>query len=179
MITRWPRPRSTPLFFYALGDRWGSGTAYRYLGVAALAQGDVPRAQAMLRKRLEIFGGFVIGWDIVRSQIYLGDAVRAAGDLDGAHAMLRQALDEALAVHAVPLAIDALAALAGLVQPADPVVAAGLVAFVLQHPMCAHESRERVEGLWAQYTAALLEAQLTAARCWATAQTLETVVEVV
>ena len=167
MITRWPRPRSTPLFFYALGDRWGSGTAYRYLGVAALAQGDVPRAQAMLRKRLEIFGGFVIGWDIVRSQIYLGDAVRAAGDLDGAHAMLRQALDEALA------------ALAGLVQPADPVVAAGLVAFVLQHPMCAHESRERVEGLWAQYTAALLEAQLTAARCWAAAQTLETVVEVV
>lgn len=162
-----------------VGDRWGSGTAYRFLGVAALAQGDVARAQAMLRKSLEIFNGFVIGWDIVRSQIYLGDARRAAGDLDGARAILREALDGALAAHAVPLAIDALAALAGLVQPADPVVAAGLVAFVLQHPMATYESRERVEGLWARDTATLPEAQLTAAQQWATAQTLETVAEAV
>lgn len=133
----------------------------------------------MLRKSLEIFNGFVIGWDIVRSQIYLGDARRAAGDLDGARAILREALDGALAAHAVPLAIDALAALAGLVQPADPVVAAGLVAYVLQHPMATYESRERVEGLWARDTATLPEAQLAAAQQWATAQTLETVAEVV
>jgi predicted ATPase len=35
-----------------VGDRWGVGTAYRHMGLAALAQGDITEAQSLIHKSL-------------------------------------------------------------------------------------------------------------------------------
>jgi predicted ATPase/DNA-binding XRE family transcriptional regulator len=45
-------------------NRWGMGTAYRYLGSAYLAEGQYAEAQAHFYKSLEIFGEYTEGWDI-------------------------------------------------------------------------------------------------------------------
>ncbi len=56
------------------------GTAYRHLGLLAPAQGDFTQAQTPIRKSLDLFAGFLTGWDVVRSLLCLGEAVSAAGD---------------------------------------------------------------------------------------------------
>src|SRR5574342_143591 len=66
------------------GNRWGTGTAYRLLGAVKLAEGDAAAARPLLRKSLEVFGDFFIGWDIARTLTYLGDATLRLGDVDEA-----------------------------------------------------------------------------------------------
>jgi tetratricopeptide (TPR) repeat protein len=67
-----------------VNNRWGMGNAYRNLGLASMAAGELAQAQACFRKSLEIFGDYTIGWDIARSTTYLADAARLSGDYDEA-----------------------------------------------------------------------------------------------
>ena len=42
-------------------NRWGMGTAYRYLGSVYLAEGQFAKAQFHFRKSLELFGEYTEG----------------------------------------------------------------------------------------------------------------------
>lgn len=159
-----------------VGDRWGLGTALRFLGVAALAQGDAVEAQGLLRQSLDAHRGVVTGWDIVRSQIYLADATRAAGDLEAARRIAQEALAEVQTVHADAMALEALAVLAALHPPDAAEQAAGIVAFVLQHPACLFETRQRAACLWEALAARLPVEGLAAAQAWAGERSLESVI---
>jgi ATP/maltotriose-dependent transcriptional regulator MalT len=132
-----------------VGDRWGMGTAYRFLGLAALAQGDAQAAQTLLRKSLDVFAEFVIGWDIVQSLIYLGEAAGAAGDLAEARRILLDARAQARAARTVPLELDALVALAELQMRTGAVPEAlEAAAFVLRHPLSMYEAKERARHIY-------------------------------
>lgn len=67
-----------------LGDRWGMGTALRYLGLVALAQGDAAKAQELLRRSLDVHRDYVVGWDIAHTLTYLGNAALAQGQIEEA-----------------------------------------------------------------------------------------------
>lgn len=99
-----------------IGNRWGVGTALRYLGLAALAQSDAAQARALLIQSLDVHRGFVAGWDIARTLIYLGQAAQALGDADAARAHYAEALAVAEA-SSLPLLAEE--ARAGLAQAED------------------------------------------------------------
>jgi hypothetical protein len=58
-----------------------------------MAQGDIPEARSRIQKSLDLFAGFITGWDVVQSHIYLGDAAAAVGDADQARSINLNALD--------------------------------------------------------------------------------------
>ncbi len=89
-------------------NRWGMGTAYRFLGLAYLAEGQYAQAQASLLKSLETFGEYYVGWDIVLTLNYLGDAALMAGDLPAAQRIYLDVLRSAVEAQATPIALDAL-----------------------------------------------------------------------
>jgi len=89
-------------------NQWGKATAYRYLGLAYLAEGQFTEAQIHLLKSLEIFGEFAVGWDIARSLTYLGDAALLGRDIPEARKYYRDGLQSAIEAKANPIALDAL-----------------------------------------------------------------------
>lgn len=127
------------------GDRWGAGTAYRFLGLTALRQGNTTEARSLLHTSLDIFAGFVIGWDIACSLIYLAEAIACDGDHIEARRLLLDGLTQACSVHALPLALDALVALAGLKLCCCAAEGLRIAAFVLQHPQSSYEARANAE----------------------------------
>jgi tetratricopeptide (TPR) repeat protein len=140
-----------------VGDRWGMGTAYRNLGLAALAQGDIPEAQALILKSLDLFTEFVTGWDIVQSLVYLGEATGAAGDSSEARRIFLEALHLAMEAQATPLALDALVGLAQQqARAGEAQQALELSMCVLNHPASTQEAKDRAQQLRGQ-----LEPQLT------------------
>jgi ATP/maltotriose-dependent transcriptional regulator MalT len=127
------------------------GTAYRHLGLLALAQGHWHTAQSLLRKSLDLFAGFITGWDVVRSLVYLGEATAVAGDPFEARRILGEARDLALEVRALPLAFEAMIGLAGLqARVGETEQALQLVGCVERHSASTHEIRERAVRLRAQ-----------------------------
>lgn len=118
-----------------IGDRWGIGTSYRNLGLAALARGETGEARTLLQKSLEIFDGFVTGWDIAQSLAYLGDAETAAADFQTAMQTYSRAIELAVEAQALPLAMEATAGLARThFLCGEKARAAELMQVVLDHP---------------------------------------------
>jgi len=89
-------------------NRWGMGTAYRYLGLASITEGQNREAQSHLRKSLDTFGQDFVGWDIARSLAYMGDAAFMSGDISEVRGHYREALCLSTKVNALPIALDAL-----------------------------------------------------------------------
>ena len=125
-------------------NRWGMGTAYRYLGVACIAAGEFGEAQAYLRKSLEIFGEFAEGWDIARSLAYLGDAAMLAGNFSEANSIYQDALQSSVDANAIPIAMDALWGLGNLqAQAGNAAQALVLSYYVLGHPSSEEDTKKR------------------------------------
>lgn len=101
-------------------DRWGMGTALRFMGLTALAQGDAGRARDFLCKSLDVHRGVTAGWDIARSLIYLGEAMLALGKADDAAGYFGQALVVAEEARSLPLVDEARASLARIENDATP-----------------------------------------------------------
>jgi len=160
-----------------LGDRWGMGTAYRNLGLVALSQGNIPEAQALLHKSLETFNGVVTGWAIAQALIYLGEAAAAAGNLPDARRIFLDALHEAMEAQTALLSVDALIGLAH-VQAMTGVTqqAVELSNYVLSHSASAQQTKDRAAQLLVQLEPQLAPQQVEAARAWAQAASLETLV---
>lgn len=154
-----------------VGDRWGMGTAYRNLGLAALAQGDIAEAQALLHKGLDIFTQVTTGWDIVQSLVYLGEVAAAADDLSAASRIYLEALQLAMEVQVISLALDALMGLAHLqARTGQAEAALELSLCVSSHPSSTHAAKDRAGHLRAELEPHLTPQQVDAiqaqARCF-------------
>jgi tetratricopeptide (TPR) repeat protein len=128
-------------------NRWGMATAYRYLGLVALAEGQYVEAQSHFHKSLEIFGEYFRGWDIATTLIYLGEARLMAGDLTEAKKYLLDALRIARDIHSSPLMLEAVTALSSLEKCLHPERVADWLALVISHPAATQETGERARRI--------------------------------
>jgi tetratricopeptide (TPR) repeat protein len=133
-------------------NRWGLGTAYRFLGLAYIGLGQYPEAQASLLKSLEVFGEYFVGWDTAITLNYLGDVLLMMGDLPAAQMTYVDALRIAVEARSMtiaqeallgPNALDALLGLARVWLQMDKVdQALELAVHVLAHAACTQESKD-------------------------------------
>ena len=148
-----------------VGERWGLGTAYRTLGMLALAQGDAQQAIQYVQQAMDTFKGYVIGWDIAKSLILLGAADTRLGEFSAARDTFREAVRQALDCHSIPLVLDAVLGLADWHARAGELEwALVLVSHVLEHPSSVHETRESAHQLAAGLKGGLSDVQIQAAR---------------
>jgi predicted ATPase/DNA-binding XRE family transcriptional regulator len=157
-------------------NRWGMGTAYRYLGLVYLAEGQPGPAREHLLKSLEIFGEFAVGWDIARSLTYLGDAALLAGDDPQAREMYRDGLQASIDAQAFPIALDALAGLGELDARSGKPESALLFCRVIQnHPSSEDETKRRAGQLEADLCGQLDPGQIQSIAGMAKQKSLEAI----
>jgi predicted ATPase/transcriptional regulator with XRE-family HTH domain len=159
-------------------NRWGMGTAYRYLGLTHLAQGQIKEAQTHILKSLEIFGEFTVGWDIARSLAYLGDASMMAGDLTKARKNYLDALRLAIDANSIPIALDALLGLGSLETQSGKVDHPLVICyFILNHPSSEGETKNRAEKLRTELVPKIGPEQVKMAQADAREKTLDLIVK--
>ena len=127
-----------------MGDRRGEAICLNYLGDAAKAAGDLDDAVTQYHASLVIakeIGDLSSG---VISLTRLGFTYQAQQQLQESWSSFREALQQP---QAVPQQLDALVGIAGLIQDANPKIAANLVAHVLEHPAATTETRQIAESL--------------------------------
>lgn len=160
-----------------LGDRWAMGIAYRFLALATLAQGKAEEAQPFIHKSLDLFNGVITGADVAYSLIVLGEITRTLGSRVEARRVLCQALQMAMEVQVLPLALDALTGLARLYLETDaPENALSLSVTVLNHPACAYETKRSAYRVRVEAEAQLTAHQIRAVCDGAANQPLEVIV---
>jgi tetratricopeptide (TPR) repeat protein len=99
-------------------------------------------------KSLEIFGEFAEGWDIAKSQTYLGDIAVKVGNFPEARRYYQDAMKLSLAVHAYPIALDALLGIGNIqMQSGEMENALMFCYFVLNHPASEEETKKSAEKL--------------------------------
>jgi tetratricopeptide (TPR) repeat protein len=153
------------------------GTAYRYLGLANLAEGEYRLAESHFLKSLEIFGKDFVGWDVARSLTYLGDARFLAGDLQSARDNYRDALRLSYEIEALPIALDALTGLSHLqAQAGKAEPALVLCSYILNHPSTEEGTKSRVRRLCRDMEDQFDQKELEALRLQAQAKTYEMIV---
>lgn len=119
-------------------NRWGLGTAYRFMGLVKIAQGEYDTAEAMLRQGLETFGDYIIGWDIACSYVYLGELMLRRDQPTAAAENYTTGLRLARDIQSPPLMLDALVGLAELAgQTGNGVQALELAEMVAHHPVAS------------------------------------------
>jgi tetratricopeptide (TPR) repeat protein len=131
-------------------NRWGMGTAYRYLGLATLAADHCDEAKRHLEKSLEIFGEYFKGWDIAQTLIYLGETYLHLGDDAQAKTILLDSLRLARDIHSEPLMLESIAGLAALELRLNSDLTAGWLTLIMNHPAAIHDTKQRAEQLFAE-----------------------------
>ena len=158
-------------------NRWGMGTAHRFLGLALAEEGKYEEAKIELQKSLEIFSDYTEGWDIARTLTYLGDLTQKVGDLNGARAFYLDALPLAIQAQAIPIALDSLLGLAQLSVRLEQVEQAyEFASFILQQPASPEDARHRANELVLEMKDCLSAEQLQPLEKIAKEQSLESLV---
>lgn len=161
-------------------NRWGKGTAYRYLGLTCLAEGQFAEAQAHLLKSLEIFGDFAVGWDIARSLTYLGDVSMKIGNFPEANRYYLDAIQLSLESQGIPILMDAFLGISDLkAQAGDWAKALVLCYYILDHHSSDNETKTRAQQLRVTLEAKLDSEQIEIARLEAAEQSLDKAVNLV
>jgi predicted ATPase/transcriptional regulator with XRE-family HTH domain len=159
-------------------NRWGMGTAYRYLGVAYLAAGQPAQAQAHLLKSLEVFGQYYTGWHIAISLTYLGHATRMAGMDSEAGKYYLDGLRLSVEEKAIPIVLDALSGLGSLqAKYGYPEQALLLCYHILNHPSSQDETKAHADQLREALEPQLDPKQVAATRTQAYEKSLEEIVK--
>ena len=159
-------------------NRWGLGTAYRYLGLVLMAEGQYTEAQACFHKSLDVFGEYTEGWDIALSLTYLGEALMLVGDFDEAQANYRDALHLAIDAHAIPIALDSLLGMAQLYgRIRKPELALELSYYILNHPSSVQETKDRASQVISEAENRLNNKQVQAIKERVSNQSLEEIAE--
>lgn len=163
-----------------LGDRWGMGTAYRFLALVTLAQGKAEEAQPFIHKSLDLFNGVITGSDVAYSLIILGEITRTLRNIAEARCVLYKALQMAMEVQVLPLALDALTVLARLyLETNEPENALSLSITVLNHPACTYETKRSACRVRTEAEAQLTAHQIHTVCDGAAGQPLEAIVAAV
>jgi predicted ATPase/transcriptional regulator with XRE-family HTH domain len=159
-------------------NRWGMGTAYRHLGLAYLAAGQIKQAQTHILKGLEILGQFSQGWDIARSLTYLGDAAQMEGNFPEARKYYQDALQSSIDEQVIPIALDALLGLGELqAQTGEPEKAHLLCTYILNHPSGEYDTKSRAERLRAALEPQLSPTQIMVSRSQAKGVGMDAIVK--
>ena len=155
-------------------NRWGMGTAYRYLGLATLTEGQYIEARGYFQKSLEIFGEYFEGWDIAQTMIYLAEATMLSGDLDAANKIYLEALRVARDAQSLPLMLEGLGGIAEIHQRTGNFNRAiGLSHFILNHPACTQDSKDRARQIEQEAITHLSADQIAALKTNTSNMTLE------
>jgi predicted ATPase/transcriptional regulator with XRE-family HTH domain len=129
-------------------NRWGMGTAYRYLGSAYLAEGQHTEAQAHFHKSLEIFGEYTEGWDIALSLYYLGETFLVNGNLIESKKYYSKALRISFDANSIPIVLDTLVGLAHIyAQTDEPERAFELSYYILGNPSSTQETKDQASEI--------------------------------
>lgn len=161
-------------------NRWGMGTAYRYMGLATLAEGQYVEAQGYFQKSLEIFGEYFEGWDIALSLIYLGDATLMSGDQTEAERIYLKALRLAKETKSTALMLDALAGLALYdVRSGKNEQAWELSNVILNHVAAVQETKDRAAQIKEEAERYLSSEQLQAFEVRISNQSLDELVNAI
>ena len=160
-------------------NRWGLGTAYRYLGLATTAKGNYQEAQSYFRKSLEIFGEYIVGWDIARTLSYMGDATMLAGDLPEARKIYLNSLRLAVEVKAMPIVLDSLLGLAHIsVQTGETGLGLRLSDYVLNNAASPQDTKDRARQLYLEAKILLTDKEVETASQWSDNQSIESILKV-
>ncbi|MFN8475570.1 MAG: tetratricopeptide repeat protein [Anaerolineae bacterium] len=161
----------------SVGDRWGSGAAYRGLGVVAQARGQHQHAVAMFRKSLDTFIELGGGWWVARVLAEMGRSVFALGNEAKAESIWHESLRIATETHGTPVMLEALADLARLqAKRGNFEEALELLLIVLNHPAGFQETKTRARHLCMELEAQLTSEHVDAVRGRVQAKTLEATV---
>lgn len=159
-------------------NRWGMGTAYRYLGLATMATGQYAEAQGYFRKSIEIFGEHIIGWDIARSLTYMGDAKFLSADFEEARKDYQAALRLSTEIKAVPITLSALAGLSVLqAQNGNAEQSLAFAYHIINNLSCEEVTRFQMERLYENLKQKLSASQVEQIRAQTDAKTFELIVE--
>jgi predicted ATPase len=159
------------------GDRWGKGTAYRFLGLLALNEGNITEAQSLFTKSLDQLADFSTGWDAVQSLVYLGDAATAAGDFGGAKGYYLDALPQGMKAKSIPLVMDILLGLGYLkAQDGELEQALKLANYAMHNPAATQEAKDRAGRLIQDSEGQLTNQQLQTICEWSEEQSTESII---
>jgi tetratricopeptide (TPR) repeat protein len=162
----------------SIGFGWGLGTAYWGLGKVAQAQGEPQEAVAMFRQSLDTFTELGGNWFVARVLAEMGESILALGNEAEARRVWREALRLATEIHAIPVALEALANLATLqAKQGDLEQALELLLMILDHPISLQETRHNVARMCTELEAQLTSQQVEAIRMRAQTKPFEAVVE--
>ena len=152
------------------------GTAYRYLGLAMMADGQYTEARNCLQKSLEIFGDYFEGWDIALSLAYLADATALSGNEIEAKTIYCDALRHAHRIQSAPLMLITLTGLAQLESRLSPDRAAGWLTLILNHPAAPQDIKDRARQIKEEVESHLGDEQMQALKKVLSTQVLGDVV---
>jgi tetratricopeptide (TPR) repeat protein len=143
------------------GNRWGMGTAYRFWGLAALAQGKPDQAESLINKSLDVYQEIVTGWDIILCQVYLGEIKAAKNDRGEAKRLFAESARMGMEIQALPLVLDALVGLAGLhAQAGELEQGLEFSISVANHMAATREAKSRAEQIIAELAPRLSAQQI-------------------
>jgi predicted ATPase len=139
-----------------MGDQRGTALCLNYLGDAAEALGEYDEAAELYEEGLLNFKEIGHQTGIAQSLTSLGQVTFVRGDYEQAQRRFAEALEAAMAVQAVPSALNALFRLAVLLaRTGDKVQAFNLLNFVRNHPLCPRNDREKLEQLYLELVASV------------------------
>lgn len=161
-----------------LNDRWGVGNALNYLGLLAYARGDLERAESLIRESLSLFredGDQILHASTLADLGYIlseRHAMREAWDA------FSQALQIAMRIRAIPVALFALVGMATLhAKEGANESALALALHSGGHPSSNQQTKDRAQKLRLELEARLMPEQIESARARAASLMLDTIVQ--
>jgi len=162
----------------AIDDLRGAAVSLHNIAEMLMTSNQHAEARRLLDEALAIDREIGDRHDIAYSLDKLGETANALGQSQGAAAHFQEALGVAMEAKAVPVALNVLVGIADIwIHRDEHLQALQIIAFVLQHPATAQQTRDRAERLQAQIESEVNPHERAAARERARTQSLEEVVE--
>jgi predicted ATPase/transcriptional regulator with XRE-family HTH domain len=164
------------LLSLSVGDRWGSGFAYRGLGIVMQAQGEHLQAVKIFHESLDTLTDLGARQDVARVLAEMGRSLFALGNDAEAEGVWHEALRATFDVKGTFIALEAFVGLASLRRKQGELQdALELLLFVLGDPSILQDTKDRAARMQSELEAQLTGPQVEVVRARARAQTFETI----
>jgi predicted ATPase/Tfp pilus assembly protein PilF len=165
-------------FFRQIGDRRGLAFVLNNLGHVLEAVGEYAEAERLCQESLTVFREIGDRWSIANTLNNLGAVACTLGECARSRQYFREALTTALGLGAIPLVLEALGGMAGILAlEGEQERAVELAAFARQHPASDRETCRKAERILAEAAGQLSPEAFLAARTRGEGQELEAVVK--